>query len=141
MTQYLFVYGTMLPGCAPALVAHLAARLRPVGEGFVRGTLYDLGRYPGAIPDASSASRIFGTVMALPQNENFLRELDEYEGFDPQRLEANEFVRELQTVGLSDGRTVKCWFYRYNLPANAAKIIEDGSWRGDRARSALKADR
>lgn len=128
MSEYLFAYGTLRPGCAPKKVATLAAKLRPVGEGFVRGALYDLGRYPGAVPDARAASKIAGTVMELPEDENIFRQLDDYEGFDPQAPGASEFVRERQTVDLSDGRKLECWFYRYNGKLDGVPVIRSGVW-------------
>jgi gamma-glutamylcyclotransferase (GGCT)/AIG2-like uncharacterized protein YtfP len=129
MRELLFAYGTLQPGCAPAGVATLAAKLRPVGEGFVCGVLYDLGRYPGAVPDAHAKSRIAGTVMVLPEDENFLGLLDEYEGFDPLAADSSEFVRERQRVELSDGRRLECWFYRYNGKLAEPRTIASGAWR------------
>ena len=43
-----------------------------------------------------------------------LRELDAYEGFDPEEPEASEFVRVREPVEMSDGGAVECWMYRYN---------------------------
>lgn len=129
MIEHIFAYGTLQPGCAPAEIARLAAKLLPVGMGSAHGVLYDLGRYPGAIADAGSDGKIFGTVMELPEDESVLRRLDEYEGFDPHNPEASEFVRERQTVELKDGRSVDCWFYRYNGTVDEARRIKDGVWR------------
>lgn len=132
MSEYLFTYGTLQPGCAPGDVAALAAMLRPVGEGFLRGMLYDLGRYPGAVPDARSASKIAGTVMALLEDESLLSGLDDYEGFDPQSSLTSEFVREQQMVEMIDGRRLECWFYRYNGKIDGIPAIASGEWRRDR---------
>src|ERR1700722_13508481 len=121
MSEYLFAYGTLQPGRAPAQIAHLAAKLRPVGEGFVRGVLYDLGGYPGAVPDENVKSRIAGTVMLLPEDESVLRQLDAYEGFDPRSPETSEYVRELRRVELLAGDSLECWIYIY-------KRETDGKW-------------
>jgi gamma-glutamylcyclotransferase (GGCT)/AIG2-like uncharacterized protein YtfP len=129
MSDYLFAYGTLQPGLAPAKVAPLAAKLRPVGEGFVRGELYDLGSYPGALANPNLACKITGTVMQLPQDENILRQLDNYEGFDPRARETSEFVRERQVVELADGRSLECWFYRYNREPDETRVIASGTWR------------
>jgi gamma-glutamylcyclotransferase (GGCT)/AIG2-like uncharacterized protein YtfP len=131
MSEYLFAYGTLQPGCAPAQIAHLAAKLRPVGEGFVQGVLYDLGGYPGAVPDANSPNKITGTVMELPADASVLRKLDAYEGFDPQAPEASEYIRELRMVQMAAGGTVECWFYRYIWKPDPARAIESGVWRKD----------
>ncbi len=132
MSDYVFAYGTLQPGLVPASMSSVAQKLTPVGRGFVRGLLYDLGRYPGAIPDARAARRIAGTVLQLPDDGNTAREilgrLDAYEGFDPESPAASEYIRARQTVDLVDGGSLECWFYRYNLPASAAQIIESGVW-------------
>lgn len=129
MSQYLFAYGTLQPGLAPTKIVRVAEKLRPVGEGFVRGVLYDLGGYPGAVADASAPGKILGTVMELPEDESVLAQLDRYEGFDPKAPETSEYIREKQVVELKTGGTVECWFYRYNLPVSALQIIESGAWR------------
>jgi gamma-glutamylcyclotransferase (GGCT)/AIG2-like uncharacterized protein YtfP len=128
MSEYLFAYGTLQPGCAPAKMAHLAAKLRPVGKGSVRGVLYDLGRYPGAAPDADATTKIAGTVMELPDDADFLARLDAYEGYDPQAPEQSEYVRERQVVEMEAGGTIECWFYRYNWNVDGARAVASGKW-------------
>ncbi len=135
MSQYLFVYGTLRPGCAPAEIALAVAELRPVGEGFVSGALYDLGGYPGAVPDPVSNSRVAGTVMELPEDASVLEQLDAYEGFDPQAPETSEFVRVRQAVELSNGGKVECWFYRYNREPDRTWEINRSETVGKRWRT------
>lgn len=128
MSQFLFAYGTLQPGLAPTKIARLAAKLRPVGEGFVRGVLYDLGGYPGAVADPGAKTRIAGTVMELPGDEEILARLDQYEGFDPKAPGTSEYIRERQIVELKTGGTVECWFYRYNREPRDAFQLESGAW-------------
>jgi gamma-glutamylcyclotransferase (GGCT)/AIG2-like uncharacterized protein YtfP len=129
MIEYLFAYGTLQPGLAPMKIARVAAKLRLVGEGFVRGVLYDLGGYPGAVADPGAKGRIIGTVMELPDDEGVLARLDAYEGFDPEAPKTSEYIRERQAVELKAGGTVECWFYRYNLPASSTQVIDSGAWK------------
>jgi len=129
MADFLFAYGTLQPGLVPATMSEVAAKLTPIGTGFVRGVLYNLGRYPGAVADANSQTRIMGSVLKLPPDAGVLALLDAYEGFDPESPETSEYIRERQMVELADGGTLACWFYRYNLPASASQIIEGGAWR------------
>ena len=128
MSEYLFAYGTLQPGFAPTKIARVAAKLRPVGEGFVRGVLYDLGGYPGAVADPSAKDRILGTVMELPEDEEILARLDRYEGFDPKTPQTSEYIRERQVAELKAGGTVKCWFYRYNRKPKDVDRVESGTW-------------
>ena len=128
MSQYLFAYGTLQPGLALTKIARVAAKLRPVGEGFVRGVLYDLGGYPGAVADPSAKGRIMGTVMELPEDESVLERLDRYEGFDPEAPVTSEYIREQQAVELKAGGTVECWFYRYNRKLRDGDRVESGAW-------------
>lgn len=129
MSQYLFVYGTLQPGCAPAHVAHLVARMRPVGEGWIHGRLYDLGGYPGAVPDANAEGKIFGTVMELPDDPELLQKLDAYEECDPQSPNISEYVREVREIQLADGGKQPCWFYRYNWDVGERELIAGGDWK------------
>ena len=114
MTEFLFTYGTLQPGRAPAEIAHLVERLQVAGRGHVHGTLYDFGHYPGAVLDASSASRIPGTIYKLPPDRDLLARLDEYEEYSPESPETSQFIRELHAVHWEDGRTSLCWVYVYN---------------------------
>ena len=116
MPNYLFAYGTLQPGLAPAKIAETAARLRPVGEGFICGELVQLDGYPGAVPDPDSKNRIIGIVLELPDEESVLRQLDEYEGYDPDALDESEFIRVRIAVEMHDGGTLECWIYLYNRP-------------------------
>jgi len=128
MSDHLFAYGSLQPGCAPRPIASTAAKLRPVGAGFVRGRLYDLGSYPGAVPDPNAKGRIAGTVLQLPEDASVLRELDEYEGFDPQAPERSEFVRERVLVEMAAGGAMECWIYRYSRrPDPRREVKGDGS--------------
>jgi gamma-glutamylcyclotransferase (GGCT)/AIG2-like uncharacterized protein YtfP len=128
MSDYLFAYGTLQPGLAPPRIAPLAVKLRPVGKGFVRGVLYDLGNYAGAVPDPNAKGRIAGTVMQLPEDKTFLGRLDTYEGFDPAAPETSEYIRERYTVELAEGGTLECWFYRYNRKPDETRMIASGVW-------------
>ena len=113
MSEYLFAYGTLRPGLAPEYLA-TANLLQTVGEGSVRGVLYDLGEFPGAVLDPGSASRIPGTVFQIQKVDTTLPALDAYEGYEPESVEASLFVRVRQEVRLEDGELLPCWIYVYN---------------------------
>jgi hypothetical protein len=70
--------------------------------------------------------RVFGTVFRLSEDAESLRELDEYEGFDPNAPEQSLFVRKLYPVQLSSGRFVRCWVYAYNQSTKRARVVTSG---------------
>jgi gamma-glutamylcyclotransferase (GGCT)/AIG2-like uncharacterized protein YtfP len=134
MPEHLFTYGTLQPGHAPTAIASAAARLRPIGQGTVRGKLYDFGRYPGAILDRHSDYEIFGTVFELPDDPAVLARLDEYEECIPDAPELSEYLRVLHPVELTTGEIVNCWIYAYNRDLGSARLVESGRWHPDKDR-------
>jgi gamma-glutamylcyclotransferase (GGCT)/AIG2-like uncharacterized protein YtfP len=120
MSEYLFAYGTLRPGLAPEQIAPLVERLRPLGEGFALGTLFDLGEYPAAVFDPGSASRVFGVVYELPRDAEILQKLDAYEG--------DEFARTEQLVTRVAGGVLACWAYDYKGEPDAGRVLEGGCW-------------
>jgi len=125
MNQYLFIYGTLLPDVAPDEIADTAKKLEFIGEGFVHGRLYDLGEYPGAV--LNYHSKIFGRVYKLPDDENILPELDEYEGYYPQNPSKSLYLRKKTKVYLDD-KMLSCWIYEYNQDLSHAPTIESGNF-------------
>jgi gamma-glutamylcyclotransferase (GGCT)/AIG2-like uncharacterized protein YtfP len=129
MSNHLFLYGTLLPRHAPAEIAPAVARLRRLDEGTVRGYLYDLGEYPGAVADESAAGCIHGTIFEMPEDDALLSALDDYEGFDPKHAETSLFVRALHPVTLAAGGVLLCWMYAYNRVPARARLIPGGRYR------------
>ena len=127
-SEYLFAYGTLMPGHTPDNIAGAVEKLLYVGSGAAQGKLYDLGEYAGAVLDTASPMKILGCVFALPQDEDALKFLDAYEGLDPQDSKNSLFSRELTTVILDDGRELRCWIYVYNQDVGSAKLISSGDY-------------
>lgn len=91
---HLFTYGTLRSGRNGAALLHGCDR---VGEGVVRGTLYDLGDFPALL--LSGEDEVRGEIWRCPAE--LLAELDAYEGVDE-----GLFRRVAVRV---DGRA--CWIY------------------------------
>lgn len=130
MSQYLFVYGTLRPGCAPAEVSHAAAQLRLVGEASVRGELYDLGHYPGVVLSSDPLRKVSGLLFELPADESVLHALDEYEEFIPELPQTSQFVRVQCEAQTASGEVVSCWIYVYARNLAGIRRFEDGVWGG-----------
>ena len=129
--DFVFFYGTLLPQNVPAAMRGVVDRLHWLGEGSVRGMLFDFGNYPGAVLDDSCEQRVYGAVFELPKGPRILDELDRYEGYDAASPSSCLFVRRRQPVALSAGGVIDCWVYEYNgNPANA-RMIESGRYGKD----------
>jgi gamma-glutamylcyclotransferase (GGCT)/AIG2-like uncharacterized protein YtfP len=131
--RYLFSYGTLLPRLAPPEIRPTVERLRRVGKGFVRGQLFDLGEYPGAILSRTGPP-IAGQIFELPDDPEVLDRLDEYEGFDRSDPQASLFVRRRRHVQLEGGSKIFCWVYTYNRPLDTARAVSGGDYSKARAR-------
>jgi gamma-glutamylcyclotransferase (GGCT)/AIG2-like uncharacterized protein YtfP len=128
--QFVFVYGTLLPRFVPAAMRDVIARLDLYGEGSVRGVLFDLGEYPGAVLDKASDNRVYGRVFQLSQDFPAIEALDRYEGYEPAAHNMSLFVRKLEDVELTTGATIECWVYEYNGDPQGAPIIASGRYEG-----------
>jgi len=114
MSERIFVYGLLRGGESLHHILEGLARTGPHRlEGFA---LYDLGRYPGAVPGPSA---IVGELCELP-NAGVLDALDAAEGVheDPP-LYRRERV---EVAGKS------AWVYVYDRPVGDAPRIRSGDW-------------
>ena len=128
MPDHLFVYGTLSPQHAPPEIRATVRRLRPVGQASVRGRLYDLGEYPGAILSKNSRTVIRGEVFELPGDKSTLSSLDDYEGFEPNKQASSLFLRRAWPVTMDDGKRLQCWVYVYNGTMKDAQPLRSGRY-------------
>jgi gamma-glutamylcyclotransferase (GGCT)/AIG2-like uncharacterized protein YtfP len=129
MSNFLFAYGSLKAGLAPAEIASAVDKLLPIGEASVSGLLYDLGGHPGAVLDPAAQQKIIGIVYQLPEDRSVLAELDAYEEFNPTAPESSPYLRILHPVALVTGGTLQCWVYIYNRNPGSAPIVPSGRFR------------
>ncbi len=129
MSEHLFAYGTLLPGLVPRELRGVLDRLHRVGAGRLRGSLFDLGAYPGAVPDEAAATWILGEVFRLPDDAALLARLDAYEGYAPEGPREGVFVRVRRAVALAVGGGLDCWVYAYSRDPGGAPPVASGDWR------------
>jgi len=116
MPELLFVYGTLHPDRAPAEIASVARTLTPIGPATIRGTLLDLGAYPGVIL-SPNAPAVPGHLFALPDPpDSTWAALDRYEDFRPHDPQSSLFLRQRTTATRPDGQQLVCWIYTCNRP-------------------------
>lgn len=127
MAEFLFVCGTLRPQLLTPQIAALLGRFQHVSAACVRGTLYDLGEYPGAVLGEGSVIR--GDLLELLDAPAVWLALDTYEGFEPAAVSESLFIRTRCEAQLPDGRSIECWMYVYNQPLPAAaRLIESGDY-------------
>jgi gamma-glutamylcyclotransferase (GGCT)/AIG2-like uncharacterized protein YtfP len=133
MSEYLFLYGTLLPGDATDESSRIVSRLKRVGSATIRGRLYDFGEYPGAVLDRTAKSSIKGELFELPNDDSALKALDDYEEFNRTDRKNSLFVRTRTVATLQGGRQLNAWVYVYNRNPGSARQIASGDYSKSRA--------
>jgi gamma-glutamylcyclotransferase (GGCT)/AIG2-like uncharacterized protein YtfP len=110
--RHLFVYGTLTRGSRSPFAALLEARARYIGNAWLRGRLYRLRHFPGAVPDPASKSRIWGNVYFL-RAPRLIAAIDQYEGCGACERAVPLFRREAVQVVLAGGKELDVWIYRF----------------------------
>jgi gamma-glutamylcyclotransferase (GGCT)/AIG2-like uncharacterized protein YtfP len=118
--DHLFVYGTLRPEMTHPL-GHLLVRHGIfLGKGIFQGKLYDLGRYPGAVPSRKKTDLVAGEVYRLQKPDRVLGLLDEYEG--------PRFKRTEVTIFFGEDTHILCWIYLYIRSVAGRRIISSGDY-------------
>jgi len=108
------------------------ARIPVIARGSARGTLYDLGGYPGAVLDPHAETIIHGVIYNLPGDPALLAQLDEYEEFDPDSPGESLFRRILHPVTMANNGALPCWIYVYNRTPADAPVIPGGKYTANK---------
>jgi gamma-glutamylcyclotransferase (GGCT)/AIG2-like uncharacterized protein YtfP len=127
----LFVYGTLRNAFGHQLHNMLSDQFEFIGEGSIRGILYDIGQYPGAVISMSAKTKIAGEIYQAKDKDTIdaaLKILDAFEGYDGTDLTGSEFIRIKKFVKLNNGKRVLSWIYIYNGPVNDKHLIRSGDF-------------
>jgi gamma-glutamylcyclotransferase (GGCT)/AIG2-like uncharacterized protein YtfP len=122
---HLFVYGTLRPGLAPAVIADAVNGLQVVGPATVAGRLYGLGAYPGCVLDGACGRVVHGVLLEIG-DPAVLERLDWYEGYAAHDARGSLFTRTTCRAAVADGGQVFSWIYVYNRDVSRARPIESG---------------
>jgi gamma-glutamylcyclotransferase (GGCT)/AIG2-like uncharacterized protein YtfP len=126
INSYLFVYGTLLDE-NNEFGAYLKDNCNFYKKARLKGNLYDLGEYPGAILQPDAGHFVHGDILRMDVPQETLKKLDDYEGFGKGYPQPNEFIRELVEVE-TDDQHLNCWVYLYNKPVDGLWHIESGDY-------------
>lgn len=130
----LFIYGSLLTrGAGPSVNRLLARHGRCLGDGHMRGRLYQLNGYPGAVVSPRREDKVFGKVIRLRNVSRVTAALDAYEAYLPDRPRASEFIRTRTMVTLAhSGRRLPAWVYLYNGSIRYKRRIATGRYNAAR---------
>jgi gamma-glutamylcyclotransferase (GGCT)/AIG2-like uncharacterized protein YtfP len=128
----LFVYGTLRRASGHGMHQVLEAGAELLGSGRVRGTLFDLGPYPGMTLEPEGESGVRGEVYRLSPAgaDELLRRLDAYEGIRAGEVAGCEYRRGEVEVRLDDGDRVRAWAYLLTRVPPGARALAAGDYLG-----------
>ena len=112
----LFVYGSLRSEFEHPAHEHIRKHFTLISKAKVKGLLYDTGEYPAAIPTTTEQGFITGELSEAKTPADFLlaiKELDAYEGVEPEDGEEPLFTRELTEVTYNT-TVEEAWIYWYN---------------------------
>ena len=122
MSQYLFVYGTLLKDFDSYMSKFLNRNSEFIGTGYFNGRLYQISWYPGAVLSDLPSEKVFGHLFKIHNEEKTFQILDDYEGIGLTAEHPNEYKRELIQAYLESNVKINTWVYVYNLPTTTLKI-------------------
>lgn len=123
MSEFIFLYGGLMRGFEMHESLNLDSVTEFLGEARCRGTLYDLGEYPGMTLEGNG--RVQGELYRVLDDEA-IPLMDRHEGYYPESRQGSTYVRRLEEM---IDRDLMAWVYVYNGPTEGYEVIESGSWR------------
>ena len=112
-----FVYGTLRRGGERAMSVRFPDS-KFIADAEVRGSLYDLGAYPGLLLNESN-SMVVGEVYEV--DDEILNELDDFEA-------SSSYWRKQAEVSLGSDRR-RCWVYEPDSEFYSPRtLITSGDW-------------
>jgi gamma-glutamylcyclotransferase (GGCT)/AIG2-like uncharacterized protein YtfP len=125
MSDYLFVFGTLLSGYDHPMARLLSREAELLGGARCQARLYLVKHYPGMVLSADPADQVFGELFRMHDANALLARLDAYEGCAEGATQPSEYIRQLVPVTL-DGQTLQAWTYIYNWPVAHLPRIASG---------------
>ena len=124
MTDYLFVYGTLVRN-SKHNSEFMLDKMEYVGTGKIHGKMYDLGEYPGVIEN--NEKYVYGEIYRA-HDLKILSAIDEYEGVDHIEPQKGLYIRKITNAILDHGKEIQVFAYFYNKSIKNAKEIPSGKW-------------
>ncbi|WP_020567608.1 gamma-glutamylcyclotransferase family protein [Neolewinella persica] len=124
--MHLFVYGTLLSNIPSSMSKFLSRRATLIGKAITKGSLYDLGMYPGFV--AGGEETVTGELYHLNSDKQVqtLEMLDAYESVTG---EPDDQYRRLEiSVQVSGGGNFKAETYEFTGETEGMQLIHRGDY-------------
>ena len=120
---YIVFYGSLMNGLGGRQKIDIDSDVEFVMKCSVKGTMYDLGEFPGLLPegDAIVKAELYRII-----NPEALEVMDIFEGFNIEKPELSLFKRELIKLDVED---IEAHIYYYNDSVIDAFEVFGGDWR------------
>ena len=128
----LFAYGTLM---SPKPGSRWARILSPVTPAMAQGIMYNINRgsYPGVLDGFHTVYGQLLQIKAAAKHQGLvgsLRELDDYEGYEPHMPHGSLYLRKkVRVVRLDTGALVDAWMYFFNHSVDGYAMIPSGRWK------------
>jgi gamma-glutamylcyclotransferase (GGCT)/AIG2-like uncharacterized protein YtfP len=101
-------------------VIYVYGTLRPGGDSFhfIPGHMYDIGWFPGVTLGGPGCNSSF-VAERIVVSDDRLKEIDGYEGFNPNSPETSLYLRKPCLDG---------WIYTYNREITSEPVVVGGDW-------------
>jgi gamma-glutamylcyclotransferase (GGCT)/AIG2-like uncharacterized protein YtfP len=117
MSDFLFVYGTLMRASGHVAYRLLEPHTEYVGEGYFVGRLYRAGDYPVAVASSNPNDRVFGELYRIINTQTLFTALDEYEG--------DGFVRRKEPI-FDNEAVSEAWMYVFRGDVTPLARIASG---------------
>jgi gamma-glutamylcyclotransferase (GGCT)/AIG2-like uncharacterized protein YtfP len=124
---HLFVYGSLRSGFRNPAYHYLSKYFHLVGQGFIKGKLYDTGNYPVAV-STNEDHFLVGELYEINNPIEFdwaISQLDDYEGIATEGDEQPLYKRE-ETIVVCNHQQTTAWVYWYNADVSNMPVIASG---------------
>jgi gamma-glutamylcyclotransferase (GGCT)/AIG2-like uncharacterized protein YtfP len=129
-SELIFVYGTLRKQISLNMHHLIAGHSEYFSNGTLRGTLYDVCGYPGAIESSDANDKVLGELYKMLDRKRVLALLDDYEECSERFPKPHEYSRKQLSIELLDGGSVVAWVYLYNHDVSKLQQIIPGDYLG-----------
>lgn len=126
--NYLFVYGTLRKGFKNPILNEVMDNVKFIENGFIQASLFDIGEYPGIVPNNDKKSVVKGDVFEINDSKKVFKILDNYEGFYIRNINKSEYLRSKALIELSTGNKIIAWVYWYNFSVEGKQKINNSDY-------------